>query len=76
MSKNNDYATGNLWNYEYLPKHCKLIAIDLSKQIEQENPNFNFLCKLEKDNGVTMLFIIKKSEDATFNFSQISIRII
>ena len=34
MSKNNDYATGNLWNYEYLPKDCKLIAIDLSKQIE------------------------------------------
>ena len=34
MSKNNDYATGNLWNYEYLPKHCKLFAIDLSKQIE------------------------------------------
>ena len=31
MSKNNDYTIGNLLNYEYFPKHYKLIAIDLSK---------------------------------------------
>ena len=38
MSKNKDYTTGNLLNYEYFKDHCKLIAIDLSKQIELENP--------------------------------------
>ena len=38
MSKNNDYTTGNLLDYEYFKDHCKLIAIDLSKQIELENP--------------------------------------
>ena len=34
MGRNNDYTTGNLLEYEYFSKHCKLIAIDLSKQIE------------------------------------------
>ena len=39
MSKNNDYTTGNLLDYEYFKDHYKLIAIDLSKQIELENPD-------------------------------------
>ena len=37
MTKNNDYGTGNLLDYEYFQDHYKLIAIDLSKQIELEN---------------------------------------
>ena len=38
--KNNDYTTGDLFDYEsFLKLVCsKLIAIDLSKQIELENP--------------------------------------
>ena len=39
MSKSNDYTTGNLLDYEYFSKHYKLTAIDLSKQIELENPD-------------------------------------
>ena len=39
MSRNNDYTTGNLLDYEYFSKHYKLIAIDLSKQVEFENPD-------------------------------------
>ena len=39
ISKNNDYTTGNLLDYEYFSKHYKLISIDLSKQIELENPD-------------------------------------
>ena len=31
MGTNNDYATGNLLDYEYFSKHYKLIAIDSSK---------------------------------------------
>ena len=34
MSKNNDYTTGNLLDYDYFKDHYQLIAIDLSKQIE------------------------------------------
>ena len=39
MGRNTDYKTGNLLDYEYFSKHCKLIAIDLRKQIELENPD-------------------------------------
>ena len=37
MSKNNDYTTGKLLDYEYFKDHYQLIAIDLRKQIELEN---------------------------------------
>ena len=57
MGRNNDYTTGNLLDYEYFSKHYKLIAIDLSKQIELENPDLkqqiNFIGKLERNEGVT-----------------------
>ena len=74
MGRNNNYTTGSLLDYEYLSKHYKLIAIDLSKQIELENSDLkqkiNFIGKLERNGGATMFFIIEKSEEATFEFSQ------
>ena len=80
MERNNDYTTDNLLDYEYFPKHYKLIAIDLSKQIELENPDLkqqiNFIGKLERNEGASMLFIIEKPEETTFKFSQNSARII
>ena len=36
----------------------------------------NFIGKLEKDDGATMLFVIEKSEETTFSFSQNSVTII
>ena len=39
MSKNNDYTRGNLLDHKYFSKHFKLIAVDLSKEIELENPD-------------------------------------
>ena len=39
IGRNNDYTAGNLLDYEYFSKHFKLIAIDLSKQIELEKPD-------------------------------------
>ena len=79
ISKNNDYTTGNLLDYEYFSEHYKLIAIDLSKQIKLENPNLkqqvNFPGKPE-DERAKMFFIIKKSEKTTFEFSQNSVSII
>ena len=73
ISKNNDYTTGNLLDYEYFSKHYKLIAIDLRKQIKLENPNLkqqiNFIGKLEADSATTF-FIIEKSEETTFVFLQ------
>ena len=78
-SKNNDYTTGNLLDYEYFSNYYKQIAIDLSKQIELGNPDLkqqiNFIGKLEEDNGVTMFFIIEELEETTFEFSQNSVSI-
>ena len=66
-------------DYEYFSKHYKLIAIDLSKQAELENSDLkqqiNFTGKLEDDRS-TMFFIIEKSEEAVFEFSQNSLSII
>ena len=80
MSRNNDYTTGNSLDYEYFSKHYKIIAIDLSKQTELvENHDLkqqiNFIGRLEEDN-VTMFFIIKKSEELTFEFSQNSVIVV
>ena len=65
INKINDYTTGNLLDYEYFSKHYKLIAIDLSKQIELENSNLkqqiNFIGKLENDRA-TMLFSSLKNQ--------------
>ena len=73
MGRNNDYTTGNLIDYEYFPKHYKLIAIDLGKQIELENSDLkqqiNSIGRLEDDN-VTMFFIIEKSEETNFELLQ------
>ena len=79
ISKNSDYTTGNLLDYEYFSKHYKLIAIDLSKQTELENPDLkqqiNFIGKLEDDTA-TMFVITEKSKETTFEFSRSSVSII
>ena len=76
MSKNNDYTTGNLLDYKYFKDHYKLIPIDLSKQIELENPDLkqqiNFIGRLDENNA-TMFFIVEKKEEPTFDFSQNSV---
>ena len=78
MSNNNDYTTGNLLDFAYFKENYKLIAIDLSKQTKLKDPQqINFIGKLEnQDHGATMFFIIEKSEETTFNFSQNSATVI
>ena len=78
MSKNNDYTTGNLLDFDYSKKNCKLIANDLSKQTKlKDHQQINFIGKLENQNhGASMFFIIQKSEERIFKFSQNSVTII
>ena len=77
MSNNNDYATGNLLDFAYFKENYKLIAIDLSKQTKLKDPQqINFIGKLLKNTGATMFFIIEKSEETTFEFSQNSVNIL
>ena len=79
ISKNNDYTTGNLLGYEYFSKHYRLIAIDLSKQIELKDPDLkqqiNFISRLEENNA-TMFFTGEKKEETTFDSSQNSVTVV
>ena len=71
MSNSSDYTTGNVLDYAYYKKHYRLIAIDLNKQTKIKDPQkMNFIGKLSRNTGATMFFIIEKSEQTTFNFSQ------
>ena len=78
MSNNNNYMTGNLLDFAYYKENYRLIAIDLSKQTKIKDPQqINFIGQLENQNhGAKMFFIIEKSEETIFNFSQKSVTII
>ena len=79
MSKNNDYTTGNLLDYEYFKDNYKLIAIDLSKQVELKNPDLkqqiNFIGRFEENNA-TIFFIIEEEKESTFDFIQNSVVVV
>ena len=68
------YTRGKLLDYEYFKEHYKLIAIDLSKQIQLENKDIkqqiNFLGNLDHGDAAAMLFIIEKSEETITEFLQ------
>ena len=73
ISRNNEYTTGNLLDYDYFKKYYKLIAIDLSKQqVLQENDDLiqqsNFIGKLEE--AAHVFIIIEKKENTILEFLQ------
>ena len=66
ISRNNEYTTGNLLDYDYFKKYYKLIAIDLSEQQAlQENEDLiqqiDFIGKLEE--AANVFIIIEKKEN-------------
>ena len=73
ISRNNEYTTGNLLDYDYFKKYYKLIAIDLSKQqVLQENEDLiqqiNFIGRSEE--AANVFIIIEKKEQIIVEFSQ------
>ena len=73
ISRNNEYTTGNLLDYDYFKKHYKLFAIDLSKQqVLRENEDLirqiNFIGRLK--NVANAFIIIEKKENTILEFSQ------
>ena len=73
ISRNNEYTTGNLFDYDYFKKYYKLIAIDLSKhQVLQENEDLikqiNFIGRLTE--AANILIIIEKKEHTILEFYQ------
>ena len=61
ISRNNEYTTGNLLDYDYFKKYYKLIAIDLSKQqvLQDLIQQINFIGRLTE---VANVFIITKKK--------------
>ena len=73
ISRNNEYTTGDLLDYDYFKKYYKLIAIHLSKQqVLQENEDLiqqiNFIGRLEE--AANVFIIIEMKENTTLPFSQ------
>ena len=73
ISRNNEFTTGSLLDYDYSKKYYKLIAIDLSKQqVLQENENLiqqiNFTVRLTE--AANVFIIIEKKEKSILEFSQ------
>ena len=73
VSRNNEYTTGNLLDYDYFKKYYKLIAIDLSKQqVLQEKEDLiqqiNFIGRLTE--AAHVFIIIGKKENTILGFSQ------
>ena len=74
ISRNNEFTTGNLLDYDYFKKYYKLIAIDLSKQqVLQENEDLiqqiNFIRRLEQ--AANVFIIIEKKNIPFYNFHKI-----
>ena len=79
ISRNNEYTTGNLLDYDCFKKYYKLIAIDLSKQqVLQENEDLiqqiNFIGRLEE--AANVFIIIEKKENTILEFSQSSANVL
>ena len=73
ISRNNEYTSGNLLDYDYFKKYYKLIAIYLSKQqVLQENEDLiqqiNFIGRLTE--AANVFIIIEKKENTILEFSQ------
>ena len=73
ISRNNEYITGNLLDYDYFKKHYKLIALDLRKQrVLQENEDLiqqiNFIGRSTE--AANVFIIIEKKENTILEFSQ------
>ena len=74
ISRNNEYTTGNLLDYDYFKKYYKLIAIDLSKQqVLQENEDLiqqiNFIGRLAE--AADVFIIIEKKENTISDIHKI-----
>ena len=77
MSRNDDYARGNIIDYSYHQKYHKLIGIDLSRETNTSIPQqINFVGKQEKDDGAAMLFIAENQQRTILNFSLDSLIVI
>ena len=69
MSRNDDYAKGDVLDFSYHQNYYKLIRIYFSKQINTNIPQqINFTGKLEEGHGSATFFIVEKKQKTILNF--------
>ena len=76
-----DYTTGCILDYSYFKENYKMIAIDLSRQQELDaDPRaiqqINLTANLDRNGNTTIFFIIEKSKETIFEFSQGTVRVL
>ena len=79
--KGDDYTTGCLLDYPYLKENYKMIAIDLSRQIELDTDpraiqQIDFTTNLDRAGNTTIFFIIKEAKETIFEFSQGTVKVL
>ena len=70
-----DYTTSCLLFCPYFNEHCKMIAIDLSKQQALDADleavqKINFTASLDQTGNRTIFFIIEEAKESILDFSQ------
>ena len=68
-----DYTTSRLLDHSYFNEHYKMVAIDISKQQALDADSkaiqqINFTENSEWDNGVIIIFIIKKAKETVLKY--------
>ena len=78
MIKKGDYTTGSFLDYDYLKKHYKLVAVDLSKQKELDADlravqQIEFKYMLETNS--TIYWVLEKSKETILEFHKGTIKV-
>ena len=73
MSRNNDYTTGNLLDFDYFIKDYKLIPFGSSKQTKLKDPRLiNFIGRLDRQDTTTTkqqyFSLFKNQKNLLLNF--------
>ena len=78
IGKGEDYTTGSLLDYNYLDKHYKLVAVDLSKQKEFDaDPRaiqqieFKYMLRTNS----TIYWVLEKSKETILEFSKGTVKV-
>ena len=78
IGKGEDYATGSLLDFNYFDKHCKLVAVDLSKQKELDaDPRaiqqieFKYMLRTNS----TIYWVLEKSKETILEFYKGTVKV-
>ena len=78
ISRNNEYTTGNLLDYDYFKKHYKLVAVDLSKQKELDaDPRAiqQIEFKYMLGTNSTIYWVLEKSKETILEFYKVTVKV-